>query len=256
MISCDYGLEINATRSCTNACVVCNHASTRFTEAYYMDPVALARDLDQIKGLLHVKLMMVQGGEPLLHPKVCELLRIIYDSGMAGCYGILTNGKLLPRMKDEFWEVLGERKMELRMSCYPDLPPEIVPFTLAKAEQYGFFVRPQPINVFKPLFLKNNGNTYHGCPWNRCLCVHEGYFYLCPLTTFFPKQFMGLDEHIDGIPLDGLTEEALQVFLNRSTPLETCKICAGGRGQDIPWHQSKSKEEWNAEAGMTAELVA
>lgn len=252
MIETDLGLEINATRSCTNACVACNHASTRFTEAYYMEPETLARDLLKIKDLLRVKLMFVQGGEPLLHPKITDLLRLISDSGMAKQYGVLTNGKLLPRMKEDFWKLLAERKMELRMSCYPDLPPEIVPFALAKGEEYGFFVRPQTINSFKPLFLKNNGNTYYGCPWNRCLTIHEGYFYLCPLTAFFPKQFMNLPEHIDGLPLEGLSDEILGAFLKRDTPLETCKICAGAKGESIAWHQNKSESEWRIEAGMPA----
>ena len=250
MIWTDYGLEINATRHCTNACVACNHASTRFTEHYCMEPAVLARDLEKIKGLLHVKLFMVQGGEPLLHPQVTELLRLIASSGMAQQYGVLTNGKLLPQMKVEFWKMLGETHSELRMSCYPDLSPDIVPFALKKAEEYGFSVRPQQIDSFAPIFKKNNGNTYFGCPWNRCLTIHEGFFYLCPLTTFFPKQFMGLPETIDGIPLEGLTEEKLHTFLNRDTPLEACKICTGARGERIPWHQNKTEPEWRLEAGM------
>lgn len=252
MIFTDLGLEINATRSCTNACVACNHASTRFTDSYYMEPAILKRDLDVMKNHLRVKLMMVQGGEPLLHPKVSELIQLIYDSGMAGQYGVLTNGKLLPKMKQDFWETLGAGKMELRMSCYPDLSPDIVPFATAKSEEYGFFIRPQQINSFKPLFLKNDGSTYYGCPWNRCLTIHEGWFYLCPLTAFFPKQFMRLNEHIDGIPIEDMTDERLQEFLNKDTPLETCKICAGARGPDIPWHQNKSYEEWMQEAGAVA----
>ncbi len=158
-------------------------------------------------------------------------------------------------MKDDFWEMLATRNMELRLSVYPDLDPSIVPFVEDKSQKWGFFVRPQPINAFKPLFLKNDGSTYHGCPWNRCLTIHEGWFYLCPLTAFFPKQFMGLPEHIDGIPISGITDSILGEFLSRTTPLETCKICAGGRGQDIPWKQNKSKEEWEREAGIAEALA-
>lgn len=252
MIQTDYGLEINAVRHCTNACVACNHASTRYTEPYTMDVEILRRDVSRIKDLLIVKLFMIQGGEPLLHPEICEMLRIIYDANMSGQTGVLTNGKLLPIMKDEFWEVLGERRMELRMSCYPDLSPDIVPLAISKAEKYGFSVRPQQINSFAPLFQKNDGSNYHGCPWNRCLTIHEGWFYLCPLTAFFPRQFMNLPEHIDGIPLEGLTEDGLRSFLHHQTPLETCKICAGAKGPKIAWHQNKSKQEWMEEAGAPA----
>jgi hypothetical protein len=256
MILTDLGCEINATRGCTNACVACNHASTRYTEPYFMEPAVLKRDLDVMKNHLRTKLLFVQGGEPLLHPKVVELMSLCYDSGIAKQCGVLTNGKLLKQMKDDFWEMLATRKMELRMSCYPDLDPNIVPFVQAKAQQWGFFVRPQEINAFKPLFLKNDGSTYFGCPWNRCLTIHEGYFYLCPLTAFFPKQFMNLPETIDGIAIEGMSDGRLQSFLNRNTPLETCKICAGAVGPSIPWHQNKSKAEWEKEAGMTAELIA
>lgn len=256
MIETDLGCEINATRGCTNACTNCNHASTRYTEPYFMEPDVLKRDLDVMKNHLRTKLLFVQGGEPLMHPKVVELMSLCYDSGIAKQCGVLTNGKLLPRMNAEFFEMLASRKMELRMSCYPDLSPDIVPFALDMGQRYGFYVRPQAISTFKPLFLKNDGRTYHGCPWNRCLTIHEGWFYLCPLTAFFPKQFMGAEEHIDGIPIEGMTDERLQTFLNRKEPLETCKICAGARGPDIPWHQNKSKAEWEKEAGLTAELIA
>lgn len=256
MIETDLGCEINAVRHCTNACVVCNHASTKYTDRYFMEPDVLKRDLDVMKNHLRTKLLFVQGGEPLLHPKVVDLIKLCFESGIAKQCGVLTNGKLLPRMGDDLWELLAFGKMELRISCYPDLDPSIVPFALDKGQKYGFYVRPQEIAGFMPLFRKNDGSTYHGCPWNRCLTIHEWYFYLCPLTAFFPKQFMGIEETIDGLPIEGITDAKLQAFLNKSTPLETCKICAGATGQAIPWHQNTSKEEWMKEAGVTHELTS
>ncbi len=263
MIETDFGCEINAVRHCTNACVACNHASTRYTEKYFMEPSVLKRDLDVMKHHLRTKLLFVQGGEPLLHPQITELLSICYDSGIAKQCGVLTNGKLLPKMKTEFWEMLASRKMELRMSCYPDLAPDIVPWIHAVAKQFGFFVRPQQIDAFKPVFRSvPDGSTYYGCPWARCLTIHEGYFYLCPLSTFWPSQFMSRVEKwkdisptIDGLPIEGLTDESLGTFLKREHPLESCKICSGATGDSIPWHQNNSPEEWEAEAGIAAALA-
>lgn len=262
MIECDYGMEVNAVRHCTNACVSCNHASTAFTDKYFMEPEVLKRDLDGMKNHLRTKLLFVQGGEPLLHPKVVELMGICYDSGIGKCCGVLTNGKLLPRMKDDFWDMLTTRKMELRISVYPDLPPEIVPWILNMGEKWGFFVRPQAIGHFKPVFRSvPDGSTYHGCPWNRCLCIHEGYFYLCPLSTFWPEQFMRRAEKwkdisatVDGLEIAGMTDERLGEFMGRQHPLESCKICSGARGDPIPWHQNHSREEWEAEAQVAAAL--
>jgi Radical SAM superfamily len=263
MIETDYGCEINAVRHCTNACVACNHASTRYTEKYFMDPAVLRRDLDVMKNHLRTKLLFVQGGEPLLHPKVTELIGLCYDSGIGKQCGVLTNGKLLKQMTDEFWEMLSSHNMELRMSCYPDLDPSIVPFVLDKAQKWGFFVRPQEINGFMPVFRSvPDGRTYHACPWRRCLTIHEGYFYLCPLSTFWPQQFMrrvekwkDISPTIDGIQIEGMTDERLGTFLERRHPLESCKICSGATGKAIPWHQNNSKEEWEAEAGIAAALA-
>lgn len=255
MIETDLGCEINVVRHCTNACSNCNHASIRYTDKYIMEPDVLRRDLAVMKNHLRTKLLFCQGGEPLLSPHIVEMMSICYDSGIAKQCGVLTNGKLLPKMGDDFWEMLATRKMELRISCYPDLSPDIVPFAQAKADQWGFSIRPQQIGAFKPLFRKNGGETYFGCPWNRCLTIHEGWFYLCPLTTFFPKQYMGLDEHIDGLQIEGITDEKLQAFLNKNTPLETCRICAGATGDSIPWHQNSSKEEWEKEAGLVEALA-
>lgn len=262
MIETDYGCEINAVRHCTNACVACNHASTRYTEKYFMDPAVLKRDLDVMKHHLRTKLLFVQGGEPLLHPKIVELLQLCHDSGIARCCGVLTNGKLLPKMEDDFWEILTRYNMELRMSCYPDLDPAIVPFALEKGRKWGFFVRPQEINGFMPVFRSvSDGSTYYGCPWRRCLTIHEGYFYLCPLSTFWPEQFMRRAERwkdisatVDGLAIQGLTDEKLGAFLKRDVPLESCRICSGATGTAIPWHQNHSKEEWESEAGIAEAL--
>lgn len=263
MIETDLGCEINATRGCTNACVACNHASTRYTEPYFMEPSVLKRDLGVMKNHLRTKLLFVQGGEPLLHPKIVELMSLCCDSGIAKVCGVLTNGKLLPRMHDDFWEMLATRKMELRMSCYPDLDPTIVPFVQDKAQKWGFFVRPQEINAFKPVFRSvPDGSTYYGCPWRRCLTIHENYFYLCPLSAFWPEQFMRRAERwkdipatVDGLEIAGMTDERLQAFLNREHPLESCKICSGATGTSIPWHQNSSKAEWEREAGIAEALA-
>jgi len=255
MIETDFGMEVNATRHCTNACTNCNHASTRYTEKYFMEPARLKDDLDIMKNHLRVKIFFAQGGEPLLHPKIVEIMGLLYDSGMAKQCGVLTNGKLLKTMKEDFWEMLATRKMELRMSCYPDLAPDIVPFAQEMGQKYGFFVRPQEIGAFMPLFRKvPDGSTYYGCPWNRCLTIHEGWFYMCPLTAFFPKTYMNLPEHIDGIPILGMTDDRLKNFLAKDTPFETCKICAGATGRAIAWKQNNSEKEWEQEAGLPEAL--
>ncbi len=228
-----------------------------------MQPEVLKRDLEVMKNHIRTKLLLVQGGEPTISPHVVELMRLCYESKIAKQCGILTNGTLLKRMKDDFWELLAYGNMELRMSVYPDLQKDIVPFALEMGQKWGFFVRPQEINAFKPVFRSvPDGSTYYACPWRRCLTIHEGYFYLCPLSTFWPEQFMRRAEKwkdisatVDGIEIAGMTDERLNEFLNRKHPLESCKICSGATGDSIPWHQNSSKAEWEKEAGIAEALA-
>lgn len=262
MIECDYGCEVMATTTCTNSCSSCNHATIKFNPRWFMDPAVLKADLDVMKNHLRTKLLFVQGGEPLLHPKLVELLRICVESGIAKQAGVLTNGKLLRQQGDDLWALLRDGHCELRLSCYPDLDPEIVPWIQRKADEWGFFVRPQQIDAFKPVFRSvPDGRTYYGCPWRRCLTIHCGWFYLCPLSALWPEQFMRRVERwkdisptVDGLAIDGLTDEKLQEFLNRKHPLESCKICSGATGPSIPWHQNNSQAEWELEAGVEAAL--
>lgn len=249
MIETQFDLEVNAVRHCTFSCCGCNHSSAH-VEKWFYDPVQLATDLDVLRKYLRVKLFFIQGGEPLLHPNVCELLKIAADSGM-GLTGILTNGTLLHKQRDEFWETLAGTKSQLRVSVYPDLDPGVVDYAYSKCKLYGIKFIPRVVTHFSQPFKANDGSSYHGCIWNRCLTVHNGWFYLCPQSAFYPKQHMGLGEHVDGIELRSLTEEKLAEFLKRKEPLESCKMCAGHRGEQTPWHQVKNSEKWHKESGLT-----
>lgn len=243
--------EINSVRHCVNRCSNCNHASA-FADPYEMLPEILDRDLNAMKKIMHVRFFCIQGGEPMLHSKLMEMMRVLAESGMADQPAILTNARLSRQMPEEFWSYLGSNKFELRVSVYPNLDPTIKPYVDEKSAKYGFRVRWQIINSFVKIFAKHNDpqTIYKHCPWRRCLTIHDGYFYLCPLSTFWPSEFMNLPAHIDGISIDGITEVGLQQFLNRETFLESCRICSGAGSERVDWHENRTKEEWLKEAGI------
>lgn len=243
MIETDYILEVNATRHCTNACDHCHHVSTKFTPPHNLKPFVLEQDLACLKNLLRVRIILIQGGEPLLHPEVGELLEVAYYSNVGRQVGVLTNGKLLRTINSRFWHSLAMCQAELRISVYPDLEESIVAYAVQQARVWGFGLAVHTIGSFKAVFQKGDGSSYHGCGWNRCLTVHEGRLYLCPVSAFVePKE--------EGLVLEGLTEPALAEFLARQTPLKTCTVCAGTHAPDVPWSQSSTKDQWFARAGL------
>lgn len=246
--------EVNLTRHCNNSCACCNHASP-LAEHYFMEPDTLRRDLDILSKIIHTGFFCLQGGEPLLNPKVIEFLDVQKQSGFADQYGMLSNGRLLSRMPEEFFQKCGSmtingKKFELRVSVYANFNMRELDPSIAKAVKYGFEIRPGPTPTFWKLFQEQSDGGLHNwqvCYARGCHTVHEGYFYHCPLAAFFPKQFHGWDEHVDGISLDGITEEKLRDFLDRPEPLKTCGKCTGGN-IGMPWHETWDRETWMKEA--------
>ena len=241
-------LEANLTRHCINRCVTCNHASA-FAKPNFMDPVILDSDLHYLSQKLHTSFFCLQGGEPLLHPELLQMMDIAFQSGIADNYGILTNGRLFKVMPEEFWQKCRDQKIELRCSVYGNLSKDVQDHAQQKAGQYQINYRPGPIYGFhKVLGDYPNGESFYGCAWTKCHTVHEGHFYICPLSAFWPEEFMDLPSTIDGFPIVDTSEEELNQFINRKTPLVSCKKCTGGRAPAVEWHECSSREQWIKES--------
>ena len=242
-------LESNITRHCTQRCACCSHASP-WAKPYFMRPEQLAKDLAVLKPFVHCRQFFALGGEPLLHPKICEILDVITASGITDQNGVLTNGALLGRMPEEFWQ----KVKCLRISVYPKLDRAMISLAQSKASQYGFFLGISYIDLFWKQFKRtpdDGRESFAHCPWKgSCLTVHDSHFYLCPNSAFFPDSFMGLPIETDGLPLDeNLTEEKFQSFLDRKEPLTTCQICHSYAERNL-WHEVNSLEEWKKDATL------
>jgi cyclic pyranopterin phosphate synthase len=242
-------LEANITRHCINHCASCSHASP-FARPYFMQSDQLAKDLATLKPFFHAGVFSILGGEPLLHPQICNFLDVIIGSGIADTVEVLTNGSLLERMPEAFWPKLDR----LVVSAYTGkFTASIRKLVEERARQHGFFFGVREYDAFYKQFKHqpdDGVNSFKSCPWKkRCWTVHDGHFFLCPQAAFFPDSFMGLPQITDGLSLDEkLTEETLLAFINRSDPLCTCRIC-DSYSELRPWHEvTTSRKEWMEDA--------
>lgn len=245
-----YNMEANIVHHCNNKCASCNHLSP-FAPTYFMPPETLRRDLAIASKLIHIELFNLQGGEPLLHPNLLECMDALADSGIADDPGILTNGKLLPHLPDEFWKKAHDRKLRITMTIYPNLPPGTIDVARAKASKFGVNYReaPYPLPHFLKMLHPNNGESHAGCPWRECWTIHEGYFFKCPIAPFMAPQFCGLPMETDGLKLtEQTTEQDILDYYHSNTPLKSCKMCAGTHYGGVPWKQCSSLEEWIKES--------
>lgn len=233
-------LDLNIVTHCNNRCVACSHAAP-FAEPWFMDLETIEHDFKLLKDLVHFQFTSICGGEPLLHPKLVEIMNLIKSIRIDVNHLITTNGKLLPRMSDDFWNALEY----LQISLYPNLDRSIIRLAEEKSRKHRFGLGVRESNVFFKQFDNvPDGSSFHNCRWKiECYTVHNGYFFMCPESLFFPKRFMGLEWNVDGVQLEGLTENGLLEFIGRKTPLNACRTCRSYVAS-IPWSEASTFEEW------------
>lgn len=233
-------LDLNITEHCNMSCVSCSHASP-VAKRWDMTLETIERDLTALRPFLHCHQLNVVGGEPTLHKQIVEIMRLLKQIKIANGTVVITNGTLLPRMPEEFWKELEY----LSISVYPTLKSECIDLALEKQKQYQFGIGQRVFTDFHRQFRAEpgDGSNFTSCHWKSdCYTVHEGYFFLCPQSAFFPKRFMGMDAGVDGLSLGSLTEEKLAAFINRTEPLNACRICMANEMKAAPWREAPRKE--------------
>lgn len=240
--------DINLVEHCNFRCTACSHVSP-FAKPFYMGIRDMVRDLEMLKPFARFEMVTLVGGEPLLHPAIVDFIRMAHHSGIAEKVCVITNGSLLPKMSEEFWEALEV----LRISIYGKLDKAILPMAEERAERHGFELKswPYPEFFYQLKSTPDDGiESFKACPWkSNCYTVHLGKFYLCPQSIFMPPRFLG-HASTDGLPLEGLTEEKLSAYINRTEPFEACKICCAGEKKAFPWKESKNRTEWLKESTL------
>ncbi len=230
-------LEAAITRHCINTCRNCNHFS-QLHKPYFMDIDVLRRDILAITEVAKFKKFAILGGEPLLHPKIDNIVEMIKSLNLFETVEMTTNGQILDRVSDKFWSLIDH----VNISLYPD--------KITK-EQLEIFSKNKKIQInsidsfYKLTPTKSDEETldrYQRC-WNKfCLSIDEGYFYRCPESIYIPALFLNSPRETDGIPLKGLTLEKFLTFLSSPVPLKSCAKCFNFECSER-W--SESKKPWD-----------
>jgi organic radical activating enzyme len=247
--------ELHVAEHCNLRCANCCNMSPLVGEKLLsVDEVALfTRRMAQ---LLVADVVKIMGGEPLLHPDLPAVLRVLRESGIGDRVRLFTNGLLLPAMPEAFWEALDE----LTISSYTSAPvkPAVLAMVRERAKWHDFVLNVKPVDEFaQVLSPRYEGDderaqrTYERC-WlrHRCLVVRDRKFYMCTRAAY-ADDFLHrvaheappapLDRSSDGIaifPGDAGGElidapdlaAALEAYLNREQPLGACRYCFGGDG--------------------------
>jgi hypothetical protein len=233
-------LEAHVVDHCNLTCAECCSLSP-YLPRWAVEPADLARDVAWAARVVAPRVFKLVGGEPLLHPDLAELVRIVRASGVAPRVSITTNGLLLAAAPDALWEAVDA----ITISLYPRpaLADDERAKIRARAEQHGVELNWKVQDDFVVMDRAEpsrdaavNAAVYDAC-WirERCHMLRDARFYTCTRPVHFHAFHRGaLDFTRDGLALDGLDGPGLLAYLERGEALEACAHCHGGAARMVP----------------------
>jgi organic radical activating enzyme len=163
--------ETDITSHCNLNCAGCNHFSPLAGEQY-VETNSFEKDFARLSELTNRKIENVDlmGGEPLLHPRLTELLEIARKY-LDGTINIVTNGLLLTKMPDSFWESCRDNRITVKVTSYPVKIDHGKIRQLAKSHKVKLKIRRQIHNVHTWCRLPKDIQGRQDIDANFKLCV-------------------------------------------------------------------------------------
>lgn len=250
--------EVNVVEHCNLNCVGCDHFSP-IAEKIFHDLDKYTNDLKRLAELFDGKAshILLLGGEPLLHPQLEDFVKVTRQYFPETALGVYTNGLLLTRMPESFWETLRDNKSVLIITNYPikidnDKIREL-------GEKYGIpldYAWDKKIKTMNKMVIDPEGTGHIGYNFkkchraNGCIMLQDGKLFTCtvaPTAHHLNKRFdqnleLSEDDYID-IYTAGSGAEILEKL---SKPIPFCRYCdMRTRIKGITWKPSEKKlTEW------------
>lgn len=246
---------------CNLRCKGCDHFAC-IADEHYVPLENIKRDVNRMSEIFggdFITKIAVMGGEPLLHPDIKEILSTVRDEFPYAIIRLSTNGLLLLKQPEDFWEHLKKEKISIVVTKYPiNLDYEAIK---SKAAEYKIDFRyfegtdeESPRRSFKKTInLKGDSDpckSFLNCHIaNYGNILLDGKFYGCPFSILshriFSKKFnhelrITEDDYIDIFKVN----EKNVFFEFAARPKYYCRYC-NSISNTFPWERSKQNEnEW------------
>ncbi|MDR0669441.1 MAG: radical SAM protein, partial [Treponema sp.] len=228
-------VDINVVDHCNLKCKYCANFCPLAREKY-LDVETYDRDCERLSSLSGGKIATIRllGGEPLLHPRLIEIMAVTHRRFPLSGIDLVTNGLLLLKMPAEFWTQCKACGVRVAISHYP------IKLNYAKiksiAKEYGVKTDygKKSRGMYKWLLDMEGGQDIkeshdHCFRANQCTVLQEGKLYACslpPWIKYFNDHFgknlkVSAGDYIDIYAAENFAEIAR--FLGRPVPF--CRYC-------------------------------
>lgn len=258
-------LYLNITTKCSLRCRDCSAFIPYVKNPCYYDAETVMKDMRTLLDYLgHVRIIDLYGGEPMLHPELTKMVKMLKDERRTERIGIITNGTITPNA--ELLDALeDDRRVLFRISDYGELSSKIKEITRLLSERnieyeitnYTFWERPSVIAPCEETEEQTKEKFRHCVAGHHAILMNRK-LYQC-LTA-------GAVDNIGALPpsesnyvdfekyaeTPEVLHQKIDEFLDRCINLEyfdACRYCSGLHcvhfGQRIPVAvQTKEKMEF------------
>jgi len=238
-------LEIHLADTCNLNCSFCSHFSP-IAEEKYLDPIQFERNISSINNnvLNQFNTIRLLGGEPLLNKHIKEIIKITRKY-FNNYIQIVTNGILLLKQDDEFFQICIDNKICISITEYPihldynDIKHKLktnYPNLLLNLYREG--------NKFYPVKIDVNGTQNKYERYKKCSIIKFGCMqlvgtklYVCALGAYmkyFNKKYnydIKDNEYLDLSNIINFND--IETWYNKSKDI--CKYCMYERNNPISW---------------------
>lgn len=244
-------LDINLAEHCNLNCFSCDHFS-QLAEPQILNPKDYEKDitlLAKITGGLIGRILLV-GGEPLLNPHCKEFFSITRKAFPESQIILVTNGILLPKQDESFWQECKANAIHISPTKYPIKVDWERVEQLCKQYEISFRFyngdskKESMKNVLNPKGTNDPFLSYLNCQMCDCVQLKNGRIYHCSFSAHIEHFNKKFNQNLQVSALDYITlsnhttyREILE-FLAR--PIPFCRYCDTMQWQYIgEWRTSK-----------------
>jgi len=197
----------------------------------------------------NVQDLTIMGGEPLMHPQINDIIVYFSELFPETKLRMITNGILIPKMNDEFFELIKDRIKGIIVTEYPIALDYSNIFKILDEKQINYD-KWGPKYEFGHQYLHEQPEDYKDCWYRDLYILNDNKIYACTEIAFFKifnKSFKNHNLKIseeDYIDLDKIDSYEELVQAKKKIP-PFCSHCDGHDKKLTDWRISKrDRNEW------------
>jgi MoaA/NifB/PqqE/SkfB family radical SAM enzyme len=228
-------VDINVVDHCNLKCKYCANFCPLVKEKN-MDVERYEKDCERLFFLSGGKIRTIRllGGEPLLHPRLVEIIGITHKHFPLSRIDLVTNGLLLLKMPDEFWRQCDKCSVRIAISHYPIELDYLRIKSKAKRHRVKTEYGKKARGMYKWLLdIKGSQDIKESRRYciraNQCTVLQEGKIYSCSLPPWIKhfNEYFGTNLEVNELDYIDIYKvknyEEILKFLDN--PIPFCKYC-------------------------------